>query len=69
MDPTTGCDECGTTDAQHDEGCLLALIEQYGDLRNEAGQLAGSRYGHFVGDRNHEAAEVFARIREALRSQ
>jgi len=68
-DPTRGCDECGTTDTQHDDDCLYALIENYGDLRHHVGGLAGTRRANFAFDFDHQADAVFDHIKAILRSR
>jgi hypothetical protein len=55
--------------AEHLAPCriaLLALIEEYGNKRQEVGNIGGTRYAHFAGDRRREADELLGQIAEHI---
>jgi hypothetical protein len=56
-------------DSDKTTAALFALIEAYGDKRQEIGNLSGTRYAHFANNRHHEANELLAQIQSALKSE
>jgi hypothetical protein len=69
IDYEVGCQDCGTLTREHTMPCRVALrkmIEQYGDLMNQAGSLSGTLRGNYAGERRKEAEAILAEAMECI---